>query len=52
MEQYLRAYVNYAQDDWVDWLPIAEFAINNHLSESTKVTPFLRQPWTAPSLHN
>ena len=40
MEAYLRAYVNYAQDDWVDWLPLAEFAANNHVSESTGVTPF------------
>lgn len=40
LEQYLRSYVNYLQDDWVNWLPMAEFAINNHQSESTKVTPF------------
>jgi hypothetical protein len=40
MEQYLRAYVNENQDDWVDWLPMAEFAANNHVSESTGVTPF------------
>lgn len=40
LEQYLRAYVNYLQDDWVNWLPMAEFAMNNHKSETTKVTPF------------
>ena len=40
MEQYLRMYVNYQQDDWVGWLPMAEFAINNAVSESTKVSPF------------
>jgi transposase InsO family protein len=40
LEQYLRAYVNYLQNDWVNWLPMAEFAINNHQSETTKVTPF------------
>ena len=40
MEQYLRAFVNYAQDDWVDWLPLAEFAHNNHISASIGVTPF------------
>ena len=40
LEQYLRAYVNYAQSDWVEWLPLAEFAINNHVSDSTRVTPF------------
>jgi hypothetical protein len=40
MEQYLRCYVNYLQDDWADWLPLAEFATNNHASETTGVSPF------------
>jgi hypothetical protein len=40
MEQYLRAYVNYQQDDWVRFLPMAEFAANNHISETTGMSPF------------
>jgi hypothetical protein len=40
MEQYLRAYVSYQQDDWSRWLPLAEFAMNNQQSETTQVTPF------------
>lgn len=40
MEQFLRAHVSYLQDDWVSWLPIAEFATNNHASESLGVSPF------------
>src|ERR1700687_3040631 len=40
MEQYLRAFVNYQQNDWVKWLPIAEFAANNHVSETTSCSPF------------
>ena len=40
MEQYLRAYTDWLQTDWVEWLPAAEFAANNHVSETTKVTPF------------
>ena len=40
MEQYLRAYTNWLQTDWAEWLPAAEFAANNHVSETTKVTPF------------
>ena len=40
MEQYLRSYVTYLQDDWLAWLPMAEFAANNHTSESTGVSPF------------
>jgi len=40
LEQYLRLYVNWAQDDWVDWLPLAEFAGNNTVSETTGTSPF------------
>jgi hypothetical protein len=40
MEQYLRVFVNYQLDDWVQWLPLAEFTANNGMSESTKCTPF------------
>ncbi|KAL7280850.1 hypothetical protein ACG7TL_005794 [Trametes sanguinea] len=40
LEAYLRAYVSYQQDDWVDYLPLAEFAFNNHVNSSTKQTPF------------
>src|SRR6202008_1417822 len=40
MEQYLRAYVNYQQDDWVDFLPLAEFAYNNSVNATTGMTPF------------
>jgi hypothetical protein len=29
MEQYLWAHDNYLQDDWAEWLPLAEFAVNN-----------------------
>ncbi|KAI0993448.1 hypothetical protein K3495_g14736, partial [Podosphaera aphanis] len=40
MEQYLRSYVSYQQDDWAHWLPMAEFAANNQVSSSTQATPF------------
>jgi hypothetical protein len=40
MEQYLRCYVNYQQDDWVTWLPIAQWAYNSATSEGTSTTPF------------
>ncbi|KAI0993536.1 hypothetical protein K3495_g14648, partial [Podosphaera aphanis] len=40
LECYLRAYCNYQQDDWVHWLPSAEFNANNTESDTTKVTPF------------
>lgn len=41
VEQYLRAYVNYLQNDWVRYLPSAEFTLNNHDSKVTGVSPFL-----------
>jgi hypothetical protein len=40
LEQYLRCSLSYQQDDWVDLLPLAEFAYNNSLHASTGVTPF------------
>ena len=36
----MRSYVNYLQDDWNSWLPLAEFAANNHSSETTQLSPF------------
>lgn len=41
IEQHLRAYVNFAQDDWVRFLPSTEFAMNNHDTHITGVSPFL-----------
>ncbi|KAH7478801.1 Transposon Tf2-9 polyprotein [Fusarium oxysporum f. sp. matthiolae] len=40
LEQYLRAYVSYLQDDWSRWLPLAEFAANSLKSETTGMSPF------------
>jgi hypothetical protein len=40
LEQYLRKYINYAQDDVFEWLPMAEFAANNTVNASTQVSPF------------
>ena len=40
MKNYLRAYIAYTQDNWVDHLPIAEFAASNHVNALTGMTPF------------
>src|SRR5690606_24229284 len=40
LEQYLRGYCNYQQDNWNDLLTTAEFAYNNTVSSTTKVSPF------------
>ncbi len=39
LEQYLRAFVNYQQDDWVRWLRMAEFTYNNACHSSLEVSP-------------
>jgi hypothetical protein len=40
METYLRCYVNYQQNNWVELLPLAQFAYNSADTETTKVSPF------------
>jgi transposase InsO family protein len=40
VEQYLRAFVNYQQDNWSELLHFAEMAMNNAVSGSTKLSPF------------
>ena len=40
LEQYLRAYINYQQDNWNEYLPLAEFAYTNGYQETIKTTPF------------
>ncbi len=40
IEAYLRAFVNWEQDNWARLLPIAEFAYNNAKNASSGHTPF------------
>jgi hypothetical protein len=40
LEQYLRTYINYQQDDWVALLLMAEFAINSVTASATGVSLF------------
>ena len=40
LEQYLRCYINYRQNDWVQLLPIAQLAFNSATTEITNVSPF------------
>ena len=41
LEQYLRFFVEYRQKDWPEWLASAEFAVNNKVHTTTKVSPFM-----------
>ena len=40
LETYLCAFCSYQQDDWVDYLALAEFVFNNTINSSTQQTPF------------
>ena len=40
MEAYLRAFVNYEQDNWARLLPMVEFAYNNAKHANMGYTPF------------
>lgn len=50
IETYWRGFVNYLQDDWVLWTPSAEFSYNNHVSESTSMTPFFANTGQHPRM--
>jgi hypothetical protein len=50
MEHFLRVFVNHQQDDWVQWLPLVEFAANNGPSESTQCTPFFAAQGLDPQI--
>ena len=41
LEQYLQFFVDYRQKDWLKWLVLAEFAINNKIHSTTKVSLFM-----------
>jgi hypothetical protein len=51
LEQYLRSYVNYQQDNWVTLLPLAQFAYNSSHNESTKCSPFFANYGFDPEIH-
>ena len=49
LEQYLRSFINYHQDNWKEWLAIAEFSYNDSVHAATQQTPFFlnygQHPW-------
>ncbi len=40
LEQFLRCYINYQQNDWVSLLPHAEYSYNNTIHMAIQCTPF------------
>ena len=50
LEQYLRIYSNYQQDNWSELLPLAEFSYNNAPSATTRVSPFFANKGYHPNI--
>jgi len=50
LEQYLRIYCNYQQDNWSELLPLMEFAYNNALNATTGVSPFFANNGYHPNI--
>jgi len=40
LKQYLRIFINHRQEQWPEWLGMAEFAYNNKAHSSTRISPF------------
>jgi hypothetical protein len=40
IKQYLRVFANFLQDNWADWLTLAEFNHNNKVSKTMGFSPF------------
>jgi len=40
LEQYLRVFIDHRQEQWPDWLGMAEFTYNNKIHATTKILLF------------
>src|SRR5882724_3049348 len=50
VEQFLQLFVNQCQDNWDEWLSIAEFAYNNRVHTSMHSSPFILDTGQHPRL--
>lgn len=50
VEMFIRLYVNYDQDNWSEYVALAEFAYNNSPHSSTTMTPFFVNKGFNPTL--
>jgi hypothetical protein len=50
LEEFLRHFCSYYQDDWDEWLPLAQIAISTRDAASTGVSPFFLSHGYNPNL--
>jgi len=50
VEQFLRLFVNQQQDDWYEWVSIAESTYNDRIHASTRSSPFVLDTGQNPQL--
>ena len=50
LEQILRVFCSYQQDDWSSLLPVAKFAYNNAVNDTTGVSPFFANKGYNPNI--
>ena len=50
VKQFLHLFINQRQDDWYDWLSIAEFAYNDQVHASTQTSLFMLDTGQNPQL--
>src|SRR6266481_6093042 len=50
VEQFLQLFVNQQQDDWYEWVSIAEFAYNDQIHASTRSSLFVLDTGQNPRL--
>jgi Integrase zinc binding domain len=51
LETALRIYCNHQQNDWAQWLPILQYALNSQTSATTKQIPFITWMGYLPRAH-
>ena len=51
LEQYLHIFTNFQQDNWAQWLPLAQYAHNSWPSVTTKKAPFKLIMGHIPHIH-
>ena len=51
LKQYLRKYANHRQDNWLELVPLAEYAYNTTKTQGTDFTPYQVVYSKTPMIH-